>query len=114
MDKNSEGLIQKTRIQVTDKPGKAKSQEQLLHKTQHLKLNKHELHKKTRGEPRCFGRVSSSCSIYGTQTCILVHIKKSVILFYPSDISWSVKETELLVALHIEDDQKFCLNKTHK
>lgn len=46
IDKNSEGLIQKTRIQVTDKPGKAKSQEQLLHKTQHLKLNKHELHKK--------------------------------------------------------------------
>jgi len=62
----------------------------------------------------CFRRVSSSCSIYGTQSCVLVHNKKSVILVSPSDIRWSVKETELLVALRIEDDQTFCMNKTHK
>ena len=66
--KDTKGTVKLINLKQTDN-AMAKNEQTTAHTTQHRKLKnkQHKPHQKTRGDLRCSGRVSRSCSTCGTR-----------------------------------------------
>ena len=66
--KDTKGTVKLINLKQIDNAMAKKDKQTTAHMTQHRKLKnkQHEPHQKTRGDLRCSGRVSRSCSTCGT------------------------------------------------